>query len=480
MGKPKIFLAHVKEDRQWVRRFYDLLQALGADPWVAPLNILPGAAWRDAIRTAIHSADYVVACLSSYSVRKRSYVQREFRIALDISQELPSGKEFVIPLRLGPCAVPDLQIGTLNLRDLQWEDVYAEGSLQRLVDTVGLTGSESSVMYRMYGEVCSISAAMDGRYVYDLGGETETFDVGGLNAEQSRGLTGLTASSEKVIFMSSWVMRRDSGTLRSRYRQNPSNADIFTNRVDGSEMVIVPAGDFISGDPEVPTAFENQLRSGDFRTAATDQFAISRCLVTNRQYLAFLQSTLREVPSESENWLPDHPVTVVSWLDAFAYCTWAGGRLPTEFEWEKAARGLDGRPYPWGVYKPHERYCNFGNPHGGTTPVRRYPDGMSPYLCYDMAGNVWEWTSTEVVGQERSSLGTLNPEFSSKGPLYVVRGGCYAHEGAACRCGGRYFGCSRYEVSPVGLSTRNERPMTPKVRVSTAFQSPRPFPENPA
>src|SRR4051812_8801204 len=114
MSRPRVFLAHAKEDSQWVRSFYQLLKALGASPWIAPLDILPGTAWRDAIRQAIYSSEYVIACLSSKSVQKKGYIQREFRIALDISQELPINKTFIVPLRLDPCDVPDLQIGTLN------------------------------------------------------------------------------------------------------------------------------------------------------------------------------------------------------------------------------------------------------------------------------------------------------------------------------------------------------------------------------
>lgn len=130
---------------------------------------------------------------------------------------------------------------------------------------------------------------------------------------------------------------------------------------------------------------------------------IGKYPVTNVQYLAFVRATDHKLPGSWINaQIPsgktNHPVADVSWRDAKAYCRWLTTvtgllyRLPTEAEWEKAARGADGRIWPWGDDRPTKEHCNFSWNVKGTTPVGLYPLGTSPYGIMDMSGNVWEWT----------------------------------------------------------------------------------------
>jgi hypothetical protein len=137
----KVFLAHAKEDAARVRNLYDLLQSAGATPWMAPQDITPGAKWDVTIRETIQTSDFVVACLSENSVKRRGYVQREFRLALDVSLEVPEPLSFLIPVRLDLCEAPNLQVWQLNLRDLQWVDALSEGSLARLFASLRLADS---------------------------------------------------------------------------------------------------------------------------------------------------------------------------------------------------------------------------------------------------------------------------------------------------------------------------------------------------
>jgi formylglycine-generating enzyme required for sulfatase activity len=148
------------------------------------------------------------------------------------------------------------------------------------------------------------------------------------------------------------------------------------------DLVKIPAGEFLYGDGK--------------QRVSLGEFWISRTPVTNAQYQVFVQATGQTAHSHWSGGAPprgkeQHPVVYVSWNDAQAFCRWAGMRLPSEREWEKAARGTDGRTYPWGNAAPNARRCNFGNAVGHTTAVGTYPEGASPYGMLDMAGNVWEW-----------------------------------------------------------------------------------------
>jgi len=186
-----------------------------------------------------------------------------------------------------------------------------------------------------------------------------------------------------------------------------SAGHILTWEVDGKEMIYIPGGEFIMGSDE---GRGNEQPAHKVVVAA---FYIDRYPVTNAEYKRFVEATGHPVPCYDVewanpydyNWDPgtrsyppgkdDHPVVLVTWEDALAYAAWAGKRLPTEAEWELAARSTDGRRWPWGNEFAPGR-CNTKEAGiGGTSPVTRYsPDADSPYGVGDMVGNVWEWTSS--------------------------------------------------------------------------------------
>ena len=136
--KRRIFLAHAREDKPQVRKLHADLKARGFDPWLDSEDLIPGQIWEVEIQKAIKTADAFLACLSSHSVSKTGYVQKEFRTALSAFAERPPGSIYLIPARLDDCDVPDLQIPEqgLGLRDLHWVDLWEDDGLDRLMSAL--------------------------------------------------------------------------------------------------------------------------------------------------------------------------------------------------------------------------------------------------------------------------------------------------------------------------------------------------------
>lgn len=192
-------------------------------------------------------------------------------------------------------------------------------------------------------------------------------------------------------------------------------------------MVLVPAGEFIMG------SWTGDADERPVRRVYLDAYFFDKDQLTVGEYAKFLEATSQEVPQDwhimSRAMHQKRPVVNVDWADAVAYCTWAGKRQPTEAEWEKAARGTDGRTYPWGNEPPTKLHGNMNkelwNSHLGLTPVGMFEDGKSPYGINDMAGNVWEWVSDWYDDDYYSTAPLRNPTGPATGISKVVRGGSW-------------------------------------------------------
>ncbi|MFH0801931.1 MAG: formylglycine-generating enzyme family protein [bacterium] len=215
---------------------------------------------------------------------------------------------------------------------------------------------------------------------------------------------------------------------------------VTTNKKDDSELILIPAGKFIMG------SHEGRGSSDEFplHRVYLPAYYIGKYEVTNKQFALFVKETGYQAEGDWKQYYNlrtrEHPVIGVSWKDAMEYCHWAGLRLPTEAEWEKAARDKDEMPYPWGN-RPSPlgsigRPCNSRNgpklsgmanlwEGHGTLPVGSCPSGASPYGCLDMAGNVWEWCADWYDENYYKNSPYINPQGPENGFCRVLRGGSW-------------------------------------------------------
>jgi formylglycine-generating enzyme required for sulfatase activity len=227
--------------------------------------------------------------------------------------------------------------------------------------------------------------------------------------------------------------------------------------VDGAELIFVPSGEFTMGmDPDLDP---NQFWGAEAPSHKVylNSYYIYRTEVTNAMYQACVAAKACPRPEANnsrtrENYFENpeysnHPVILVSWIGALSYCQWADARLPTEAEWEKAARGEDGRYFPWGndpltgslanfcdeTCPASEKEFELGDGYQDTAPVGSYPAGASPYGALDMAGNVWEWASDFFDPDYYRSSPSENPLGPGSGSRRVIRGGSWFNPASGIR-----------------------------------------------
>jgi formylglycine-generating enzyme required for sulfatase activity len=407
----RIFLCHSSSDKPTVRELYQKLSTEGwIDVWLDEEKLLPGQDWNYEIELALDKSDAVIVTLSTDSVSKEGYVQKELRFALDIALEKPEGTIFILPVRLDDCERPR------RLRSIQGIDYFPPESRE-------LAYARLRQSLKLRAQALKIVT------------DTTPSRSEPLETPMDASETGSNRAITQV------VKRRSTITF------SPGGHVIYT--FGEMEFVAVPAGKFIMGsrNEDGPAEDEKPQHTVDI---PYDYF-MARFPITNEQYAAYVNAKGISHPVSEWEKKRDHPVVNVAWKDAMAYCLWwndlqkndlpsgVGLRLPTEAEWEKAARGDDAFIYPWGNTFDKNK-CN--TDEGGkndTTPVGAYsPQGDSPYDAADMVGNVWEWTHSlyrkyPYEADDGREDETLSGE-------HVERGGSYLGTDQLARSAARYRG----------------------------------------
>ncbi len=361
----KIFLSYASEDRAVAEAIHLALTAQGHDVFFDREDLPPGDEFNIRIRRAIEQTDLFVFLVSAQALDAGSYTLNELEIA-EKSWNRPAGR--LLPVMLRPLGLDQLPVFLKSVTLLE-----ASGNLPAAVADAVYRIAQSRRRTLLIKVAC-----------------------------------GLAVVAAAGIAVYAYWSNREAPQER--------------NGKDGAPAALIPAGTFTMGDDEDSPRREIYVGS----------FYLDRYEVTTSRYAKFLEATgsVRSPDEWEELDLRrggDLPVIGVDWHDAQAYCKWAGRRLPTEAEWEKAARGADARSYPWGNASPMPEQANFQNASpsaydGGLVRVGTHAPGRSPFGIDDLAGNAAEWVADWYAeGFARSDV--RDPKGPDSGTGRVIRGG---------------------------------------------------------
>ena len=480
----KVFLCHTSADKPAVRDLYRQLEKDGVDAWLDSEDLIPGQNWQIEIPAAVQDSDVVLICLSENSVNKEGYVQKEITFALDRAQEMPEGRIFLIPVRLEDCRVPQ------RLGSFQWVDLFSENGYERLMLALKLRAEQigtellgrRSFFSRKVTKPVMVKSKQDPTpaaptkekisqdtkvkklnsspkatkkpfklrtgYIFVMIGAVATIIAAIIGSPLIKSL--LSQAPEPKVTATFPIQVSPTETITSAPIPFPSGI----TDPKGVEMVLVPEGVFMMGSG-IESAMSDEKPA---HQVYLDDYYIDKYEVTYALYKVCVEEGYCDQPASASRYdiskYMGHPVVYVDWNMAMSYCSWRDARLPTEAEWEKAARGTDGRLYPWGS-GIDTTSANYGNNLGDTKPIGTYPIDVSPYGVYDMAGNVAEWVADWYDENYYANSPDHNPLGPEDGDARVVRGASWHSSERLLRSASRSWYFSTHSGTDIGFRCAN-------------------------
>ena len=472
----RVFISYSRKDLAFVEQLTSDLREAGLDVWYDLSGLGGGARWRLEIEQAIRTSQYVIVVLSPDSVASE-WVEREYLFSSRLRKN-------IVPILFRPC--DDLPMYYLNVHYIDVQGSEYQQNFGVLLRALGvqLVGQKPPSIPEQevpasakFVEKQTDAPKLD-QEKWPTRWNWKAMTVILLIALLGALIAALRDSPAfNRLFQQNEPTPISTFTARATPSSIPSPSPVWTETpnvpatVDEAILIHIPAGEFLRGLSEDQVALLLSMCSTCKREYVTDDmpqrliyldgFWIDQREVTNAQFARFVNETGYLTSAEGQthhssyvfnlayhdfifdaeakwqhphgassniNGLDTTPVTQVSWEDANAYCSWAGRRLPTEAEWEKAARGDDGRLFVWGNEPPSERFLNYNLNVRGLRPGGSYRAGVSPYGVYDMAGNAMEWVSDYYNETYYQDAPNQNPAGPQQGEGHSLRGGSWASE----------------------------------------------------